>query len=218
VIFSSRWFEAWWSRGLGFLFRTSNETRTGTLHIGFLFVALSIRVPLPWRDLRQESRKWGWQIQHRMLWWSWGESDSGWNSKDSWMRRFTIDPKRLILGRQTCETVKGEQTKSVVPMPEGSYPCVLTQETRTWVYPRFPFLTRSRKSWDIQIDGGIPFRGKGENSWDCGDDGLWGTSGGSPENAIANAVEAVLRSRGRHGETAETRGRVVYARPTSEAI
>ncbi len=27
MLIRSRWFEAWWSRGLGFLFRTSGETR-----------------------------------------------------------------------------------------------------------------------------------------------------------------------------------------------
>lgn len=136
-----------------------------------------------------------------------------WHSKDPKWKRFTLDFKRLLMGRMKCETVEGETTDAFVPMPEGSYPAKITKETRTWRRTRVPFWRKVRVDYSISIDGGIPFMGKGENSWDCGDDGLWGTGGDSPEAAIANAVKSVLKNRKRYGECSSTRGRVVLARP-----
>lgn len=160
------------------------------------------------RDHRWGVTLWGWTIR-----WSWRESEWEWNRSDPWWRRFSVDLRDLFLGRMKCEVVKGETRNALVPMPEGAYPAVLTKKTRTWRRTRRPFWRKVRVEWDIQIPGGIPFMGKGEDSWDCGDDGLYGTGGSSPENAVANTVEFALRSRAKYGETEETRGRVVLARP-----
>lgn len=162
---------------------------------------------------RTRDHRWGITIYGwRMVKWSWRESEWEWKRSDPWWRRFSIDVPDLLLGRTRCVVTEGETMNSVVPMPEGSYPCVLKKRTRTWTRARRPFWKKTRVDWDISIDGGIPFMGKGENAWDCGEDGLWGTGGSSPENAVANAVESVLRSRAKHGETPGTKGRVVYAK------
>ena len=87
----------------------------------------------------------------------------------------------------------------VIPMPEGVYHGTAKIERRTWKRPLwFAF---SRVSTTIDCPRGIPFAGKGENSWDCGDDGLfgWGAEGPSIEKAIARGVESVLESRRRYG-------------------
>jgi hypothetical protein len=52
---------------------------------------------------------------------------------------------------------------------------------------------------DLDIPGGIPHEGKGENSWDCGMDGLFGCSGATVAEAIANAVRHTQRDRERYG-------------------
>ena len=46
-----------------------------------------------------------------------------------------------------------------------------------------------------------PFEGKGENGWDCGEDGLYGcgSNGASIEHAIGTTVEKVLDTRRRRG-------------------
>jgi hypothetical protein len=59
----------------------------------------------------------------------------------------------------------------------------------------------------LDIPGGIPHNGKGENSWDCGDDGLWGCGGDTVEEAIGHAVSSVLRSRRRYGHDSHGTGR-----------
>jgi hypothetical protein len=137
--------------------------------------------------------------------------DDEYHSKRPWHRNtvclhvvqwFTGDPKFKI--------EKGEPVPFVVPMPEGCYPAEATPETLTWTY-RFGF-KRVRDSWSLNIPKGIPFEGKGENSWDCGADALHGTGGDTLEKAIGNAVASVLEYRRRYGETEETRGRIVMAR------
>lgn len=117
-----------------------------------------------------------------------------------WWRQGTIDFADLLLGRRSHHL---EELKSgipvVVPMPEGNYHGTAKIERRTWKRPRwFAF---SRVSTTIDCPKGIPFAGKGENSWDCGDDGLfgWGAEGESIEKAIASGIESVLVSRRRNG-------------------
>lgn len=117
-----------------------------------------------------------------------------------WWRQGSIDFADVFLGRRKhhLETLKSG-IPVVIPMPEGNYQGVARIERRTWKRPRwFAF---SRVSTQIDCPNGIPFSGKGENSWDCGDDGLfgWGAEGESVEKAIAHGVESVLVSRRRYG-------------------
>ncbi len=111
-----------------------------------------------------------------------------------------------VLGRAHCDVTKGEPFAVYIPMPEGSYKATATPETYIW-RRRFYVPTRRRDSVSLNIEGGIPHAGKGENGWDCGDDGLWGISGETTEKAIANAVESVLKSRRRYGHDSHNTGR-----------
>lgn len=58
---------------------------------------------------------------------------------------------------------------------------------------------RTGQEVTLNIPKGIPFAGKGENSWDCGDDGLFGIGGDSIDDAIRRAQEAVTERRRRYG-------------------
>lgn len=119
----------------------------------------------------------------------------------SWWRQGSINFKDLVLGRQQheLETLK-DGIPVVIPMPEGNYHGIARIERRTWKRPRW-FVPLTRVSTQIDCPKGIPFGGKGENSWDCGDDGLfgWGVAGESLEKAIAHGVETVLKNRRRYG-------------------
>lgn len=94
----------------------------------------------------------------------------------------------------------------LVPMPEGCYRATVTREETTRVY-RLGIARRETWFW-LRVDrpGGIPFAGKGENGWDCGDDGLCGIGGETPEEAIGRAVASALKSRGRYGCASHLRG------------
>jgi DNA (cytosine-5)-methyltransferase 1 len=117
-----------------------------------------------------------------------GVPDRGeWRAVDPWwIRGVSID-----LALVPCE----------VPMPEGKYPAVAKVERCTWKRPRWFGRTEIR-AW-LDIPKGIPHAGKGENSWDCGDDGLFGIGGASIDDAIENARRSVLRSRERYGNASD---------------
>jgi hypothetical protein len=67
-----------------------------------------------------------------------------------------------------------------------------------WVRDKI-FKPTVHRSFSLDIVGGIPVEGKGENSWDCGMDGVFGTSGKTVEDAVANCVRSVTRMRNQYG-------------------
>jgi hypothetical protein len=140
----------------------------------------------------------------RALHWNlWTPTDS-WDSKTPKWRNGTFDPTDFLLGPTRCTEEEIRPPESVlVPMPEGVYPGVVKFERRTWKRPRWPWVSHSRESaWIDMADGrGVPVPGKGENSWDCGEDAICGTGADepTPEAAIASVVKAALKARRRHG-------------------
>lgn len=139
-------------------------------------------------------------FHHRTLWiYPWSKKDE-WRSADPWwVRGLTINFEDLLFGRSRCETREISTHDVLIPMPEGCYPAKVTVQERTWTWPRR--FAKSRTECSIDIPGGIPFEGKGENSWDCGEDGLYGcgSEGASIENAIGTTVRIVLNNRRRYG-------------------
>ncbi len=130
-----------------------------------------------------------------------------WRRDDPWWRKdIVLHVVDWLIGRARCTTTKGEPSRVVIPMPEGSYLANATTESRVW-RRRWYWPDRRHDSVWIDIPGGIPHSGKGENSWDCGDDGLFGTGGDTLEEAIANVVRSVLKSRRRYGHDSKATGR-----------
>jgi len=120
-------------------------------------------------------------------------------------RDLSLTP-RTFLGRNRSEVTIEDRGETVVPMIEGAYRA--TWERRRYTTYHTAPLGRlldaivgpsSHASVVLDIPGGIPVEGKGENSWDCGMDGIFGTSGETVERAVANAVGAVLRGRKQYG-------------------
>jgi hypothetical protein len=95
---------------------------------------------------------------------------------------------------------------AAVWLPEGKYPGVVTFHRERWVRSRGPFRGRWRYfgTFKTNDDLWMPVPGKGENSWDCGDDGFQGhtteVSGSEPVAQVLGAtVQKVLRYRERYG-------------------
>lgn len=132
----------------------------------------------------------------------WVGSMASWSRDYPWCRWWRQGSLHFanLLGKQrhTLEVLK-EGIPLAIPMPEGVYHAVATIERRTW--KRRCWFARQRTYVDVKVPKGIPFAGKGENSWDCGDDGLfgYGVEGTSLEKAIAHGVEVVLTNRRRYG-------------------
>jgi len=132
-----------------------------------------------------------------------------WNNSWEWSNRKTFWEQHslslnlldLILGRWKYTERIVEEQEVKIPMPEGTYPAKAKIFESTWKRPRWFPRKMIRASIDIKDNQLIPFPGKGENSWDCGMDGLRGMtcSEKTIEAAIGAVVGSVLRSRRRHG-------------------
>lgn len=141
-----------------------------------------------------------WQVSFSP-WGRWGE----WNTSDPWwVRGVSFDIRDVVLGRSryTTRTI-GDEASVEIPLPEGRYPAVATLTESTWKRPRW--FTQRRTYIDVKIPKGIPYAGKGENSWDCDDDGLFGYSSEGPllGRAIARGAEIVLEYRQRYGKPSQ---------------
>ena len=133
-------------------------------------------------------------------------ADDNWGRDRPWHRNtICFHVEDWVKGKPEYSDVAGESFETYVPMPEGCYLATATPHKRTWRRKRW-FKTE-RDSVDLKIEGGIPFAGKGENSWDCGDDGLWGTGGETLEKAIGNVVASVLEYRKRYGYDSKGTGK-----------
>ena len=125
-----------------------------------------------------------------------------------WWREISLT-KYKIWGRTASEKIVEDSGACAIPMPEGTYPATWEKSRYEQRHVRWPgtWLDRvksmdSKATFSIdEIPGGIPNWGKGESSWDCGMDGLFGISGGfrTLEAAIGGAVESALRNRRRYG-------------------
>ena len=123
-----------------------------------------------------------------------------WNSTEPKWRRFTVDPARILFGRTIYSRRVLSEHAVTVPMPERSYAGTVTLTEDTWRRPRWPFPTRVRRA-KVEMKEPIPFPGKGENSWDQGDDALHGLTfpAATVPEAISGVVASVLRSREKYG-------------------
>lgn len=161
------------------------------------------------RDDDNDRGRWDISWHDGALWMEhpWIRQD-GWDRSDPKWRR---GPVRLpivdwLIGRAVCETTEQAMDPVLIPMPEGCYQAAVTRGARTW-RRRWYWPLRHRVDIWLDIPGGIPHAGKGENSWDCGDDALCGIGGATIEEAIGRAVSSVLSSRTRHGLDSRGTGR-----------
>lgn len=128
-----------------------------------------------------------------------------WSRADPWwVRGVTVDFERVLFGRPSHESTVIESGVCVVPMPERNYEATyeVTKHVNRWTERLGRF--RGAQVWHrVEIEPGapIPVPGKGENSWDCGDDSIHSTSvaGRNVSEAIGKLVASALSTRQRHG-------------------
>lgn len=141
------------------------------------------------------------------LWWEFWHPRHEWTSGTPRWRHGNFNLTDFVLGQRAYSTVEDEPVLVVIPMPEASYPAAVTMETATWKRPRWPWPLIIRCA-DVELldttdgkPGYIPVPGKGENSWDCGPDGIFGSSfpAKSVEEAIGKMVGSALQDRKRNG-------------------
>lgn len=129
------------------------------------------------------------------LWWNFFKFDWGWSNKmPKWMDgKFSFGD--ILFGKHTYKKVDLETRDIVIPMPEGNYPAKATLSIETRGPSRW--FKKVEKVISVDIPQGIPHQGKGENSWDCGEDGIfgYGYGGASFREAADHGTQIVLERR-----------------------
>ena len=120
-------------------------------------------------------------------------NDNSWRSKNFYFWNF-------LLGRKNCTQELLEERDVLIPMPEKSYKATAKLVLYTWKRPRW--FAESFKRVEIKVPSGIPHQGKGENSWDCGEDATFGMTTGrcnSITEGVGKLVGSVLTTRVKYG-------------------
>jgi hypothetical protein len=190
-----------------------------TLH-GGVFAWLTGKV-LPWRDVPaytfhgingpyqtkpyriQDPREISLRFFDWAVWWDiWVDDMQGWHKRGRapWWRKGNWHPLDTFFGRHKYASRELSTTQAQVAMPEGAYPCTVKLTEDSWKRPRLPWRRRVLRA-HMEMHKAVPHPGKGENSWDCGEDATSAMTccAATVEEAIAKMTESVLNSRRRHG-------------------
>lgn len=195
-----------WSSGFSY---TRKNSGTVTLHASLRPVAsfyLILKHLWP-RKEHQESRTYSVSLVDGTLHYDFGKPGSGdeWHRDDplNWMRGCIFLEDKVFGRAEHHKEVVGPQVDAIASFPEGDYPLKLQREIRTWKRPRWPW-TLVHRYVDIEAVRPAESQGKGENSWDCGPDAIWGMSspGHSYSDAVAAYVKATLSDRAKRGHIA----------------
>lgn len=191
---------------LGFYYETADcYENNQSVYLGLGLVRLYIG----FGDPIVPGKRWGWEIGRKYLQAWWNYEDFCGNAKVG-KHFFCIYWERIqdvVLGKAIYHCDSQPSQNGVIQMPEGDYPATFTFEKATWARPRWPF-KKTLYSTDVDIPMGIPESGKGENSWDQGEDALYGTGvsdktkvlGHSIPLAMKSVRESSLESRARRGD------------------
>lgn len=146
-------------------------------------------------------------VRRRTLRWEFAARKHEWSSRDpKWMSGH-VDFAQLVFGK----VIRGEHVidmrEVMLPLPEGRYPATVELHRTISRRERFgrPMTTYAA---DVKPVCGVPVPGKGENSYDCGDDAIYAQWApvSTPEHgsewvteAVSKFVSGVLRQRSRYG-------------------
>lgn len=169
-----------------------------SLNIPYI-VSLYFTFRLPFYRFKKENNI-SLSIHDNSIWWElwvpWGE----WHSKTPKWRHGCFHVDDFLLGKSKYSDEIIEEREVEVPMPEGTYRANATLKKCTWTRKRGRPKSIMRVEINM-IEAGIPFEGKGENSWDCGPDATHGitTAARTIAEGVGNLVGSVLRNRVKNG-------------------
>ena len=197
------------------------------LHLGLFRFWLSVSLDFGWVKWMPDRTFLGLSYHDDSLWLSiWKKEMGGWTNprgkslldrlrivKDEGIS-WSFNWRDFLLGKPKYTTKDLEVHMAAVPMPEGSYPVQVTIFESTWKRPRWPWPRKMiRTTTDVMPnkygspdgrkpgDGMIPYPGKGESSWDCGQSGS--SSSTAPCKTVKEAIEEfrkyIMGRRTRHG-------------------
>lgn len=158
-------------------------------------------LPKAWTERNgYDSRVLGFDLRGGALWVKCWAPGNGWDSKQPKWMDWNFDCADFFFGKTRYSQRVLRKVPVEVPLPEGVYPGSVEVEESTWKRPRWPWAKRVIRT-HIETERYIPIPGKGENSWDCGDDGIDAQScrAETPEDAVGELVKTVLKYRSQRG-------------------
>lgn len=170
-----------------------------TLHIGLYILSLYLSIPGKYRDYGKDRTASVSFYGGALSWRIWCDP-MGWSSETPKWRDGYLNFVDLFLGRRKCTHTLVEEREVLIPMPEKAYPA--TAKLENWVWKRPRWFAKRIKRVSIDIPGGLPFAGKGENFWDCGDDATYAMTTGecnSITDGVGELVKSMLRRRVKNG-------------------
>jgi hypothetical protein len=154
--------------------------------------------PRKWR-LKKGDKEIDVSIHDGAIWWSFWCDPWSWSPKIPKWRSGCWYPLDTFLGKVKYSAREFDCKNIEIPMPEKSYPATVKFEECTWKRPRW-FPTRIIRA-TVDIPEGVPVPGKGENSWDCGEDAIYSSTfpAGTIAEAVGKVVQSAMRDRIKYG-------------------
>lgn len=201
----------WYARGVNFL-TVETGVWSSLLGVGLSqqhgkwclsfclgLVYLYASVPGKYRNYGDD-REFNISFHNGGVWWSFWNDPNSWSSKTPKWKHGNFNFIDFALGRSNCTHTLVEERNVLIPMPEKAYQA--TAKLEDWVWRRPRWFAKRLKRVTIDIPNGIPKAGKGENSWDCGDDATFGMTTGecnSIPEGVGQLVTSMLKDRVRYG-------------------
>jgi hypothetical protein len=138
----------------------------------------------------------------------WGDTMGDWSRDMPWHKEnHSFYPMDFLFGLKKYSEVMTEEGNCLIPMPEGSYNANYKLFVSNWKRPRLPFKDELMRI-SIDCPDGIPHEGKGENSYDCGEDASFGITcpARNLEEGIGYFVGSCLRDRRKYNHSNLHRG------------
>lgn len=134
------------------------------------------------------------------LWWNLWTSTTEWSSRTPRWREGSFDFADFLFGREKYSEVVVGNHHGYLDFAEGRYVLDIQESIATWKRPRWPFVKKSRR-FELKPDIPIPIPGKGENSWDCGEDATYSYSihSETADEAIDALWDSINVHRSRYG-------------------
>lgn len=146
-----------------------------TLHIGFfLQMYITLVTPKVYRFALKHQGNTQFDIDFKPFIFKY-EIHNGLHWRPNNWRYGYLEVRTFLLGHPVYSLEELKTGHTFVDMPEKKYAAYYKILNRCWKYPRWPWI-KKQKCIEIEIPGGIPVPGKGENSYDCGDDAIFSSS------------------------------------------
>lgn len=184
-----------WAHFCGVSMKVDAETGGLQLHAAFPPFSFWLTLPIRLGMRRGRDVFFDLSVHDAALWWQFGGNSMEWSSRTPKWKNGCFHFDDFFLGPQKFTGRVLSTHEVLVPMPEGPYRATVKLEECVWKRPRWFAIVR--RTATVDVPQGIPHQGKGENSWDCGEDALHGLSCSAEtvDEAIAKTVASALKSR-----------------------